>query len=531
MSAHSSRVHRRFAPLFFAAVATVACSEDVTDTAPNAPSPPVAAAVSSTTSPLIGDFDGEGHSDIAIYDASRARALLDATADGRLDGITRPLGLSTDVPFMGDWDGDGVETLALYRKSANQVIYTNSNKDTTYVVRSVNAVGAGGGIPIRGDWNGNGKDGFAIYDVSVSTFTFYQSMTIAGSFASEAYGILNDLPVSGDWDNDGKDGFGIYRPTAHLFALKDVIGGATTTIPVTSTTGDLPLAGKWHGRSNWSLGLYRPSTKQFLLYNTLSLTTLQTVAWTDPTTLVPTNGRQVFDLNGARHTNSTGVFRTVFDSTQSFLPLGIYSVESETAENGSNMFQQLTTSGFNVAMLWPSLSVAQALQSVGTRNVRLVPRDGYYTTSLDGNSKIIAWFLWDEPHNLADLQQAYNLHPQAVRPQFHINLPPSTTGPICFSSNNTDGAWAAMAALGDVSSLDCYPVYRPGGVHGAFTTFESIADAVTTLRKSASTNRPLWFTAQAIANNDPHNDQNWRCRLLSSIARRCTRPSCMGLLD
>jgi hypothetical protein len=73
----------------------------------------------------VGDFDGEGHSDIGLWDPTRARALLDATTDGRIDGITPPLANNTDVPFMGDWEGDGVETLALNRKASSQGIFAN----------------------------------------------------------------------------------------------------------------------------------------------------------------------------------------------------------------------------------------------------------------------------------------------------------------------------------------------------------------------------------------------------------------------
>src|SRR5262245_39317856 len=85
------------------------------------------------TQPIVADVDGDGDTDAGIWDDAQARALLDSTHDGKLDGITPALGNSSDVPFFGDWDGDGDETLALYRRTSNQIIWTNDdNRDGVY---------------------------------------------------------------------------------------------------------------------------------------------------------------------------------------------------------------------------------------------------------------------------------------------------------------------------------------------------------------------------------------------------------------
>jgi hypothetical protein len=275
-----------------------------------------------------------------------------------------------------------------------------------------------------------------------------------------------------------------------------------------STNEDLPLSGRWHGRTNWSLGFYRPSAKEFRLYNTLSFGPLQTPTWLDPMSVISTNGRQVFYTNGVPHTNDLGVFRTSFSGAQSFLPLGIFAIGTATTETGGNMFQQLETSGFNLAMLWPTLSIGEAFTAIGARNVKLIPRiQDFYTPTNDTNSKVFAWYMWDEPHdpNLNQLRLRYDSFP-TVRPRFHTNVAPPTNGPLCFRSNNSDQLWAQLADSGEATSLDCYPVHEPASGH---ETFESVADAVTRFRTEPPTNRPLWFTPEAFAANEPAPNEQW----------------------
>lgn len=107
--------------------------------------------VTAATRPLVADVDGDGDTDAALWDDAQARALLDGTHDGKLDGITPALGVTSDVPFFGDWDGDGIETLALYRRSSNQVIWTNhNNRDGVYFARSVVGVAGAQAFPCAG---------------------------------------------------------------------------------------------------------------------------------------------------------------------------------------------------------------------------------------------------------------------------------------------------------------------------------------------------------------------------------------------
>jgi hypothetical protein len=457
--------------------------------------------------PLVGDFDGDGYTDHGVWDAARVRALLDSTNDGRIDGIAPGLGASSDQPFMGDWDGDGVETLALYRQSTNQIIWCNSNSTGAFSVRTVNAVGVAGGIPVKGDWDSNGQDGFAIYDRATRTFVFYQSMASA-SFASQNVGDPGDLPVSGDWNADGDDSIGIFRPSTREFWLYDALSGAPTVhVGSIGNPGDLPLAGRWHGFPSTVLGLYRPSTAQFIHFD-LNAANFQAVSWLDPISVVETDGRQVFYTSGAPHTNASGTVRTAYNSSDSFLPLGIYGIWSTYTESGpgpgNGIFPVLQAAGFNVAMTWPTITVPEALQAAAGYNVKVIPRfmsPGDFL-SHDPEPGLFAWYVNDEPKRCEDppvepvedceltrTQEWFAEYgSQAIHPLFNT-IGGGTPSPFL----------EELAQLGKVLAIDEYPIRRPPD---SPATVESIATEVTRLRTApAASGKPLWFVPQAFKTN------------------------------
>jgi hypothetical protein len=452
--------------------------------------------------PLVGDFDGDGYTDVGLWDPVRLRALLDSTNDGRIDGVAAAPGISTDLAFMGDWDGDGVETLALYRRNSNQVIWCNSNSACNYSVRSVNAVGTAGGIPVKGDWNGDGQDGFALYDIASRTFVFYESMS-STAFATWDTGNVGDLPVSGDWNQDGYDSIGLFRPSTREFWLYDTMTGAPTMhVGSIGNPGDLPIFGKWHGFAGASLGLYRPSTSQFIHFN-LNGANLQVVSWLDPLSAIETDGRQLHHTSGVPHTDSNGVVRTSYSAVQSFLPRGIYYIWNTFDEHGTApenaLFPQLQAAGFNVALTWPTITVSEALQAAAGSDVKIVPRFSQPEFAAhDSNPGIFAWHVDDEPNNdeIAAIEATFSAYQGQAIHTLYNTIAGGTPEPLR----------SRVTALGNVLAVDQYPITRDA-VSG--TTLENIAENVTALRvNTAATGKPLWFVAQAFRSNQDQCVEN-----------------------
>ena len=69
------------------------------------------------TSPIEGDYDGDGKTDLALYRPSTGSWYLNQSSTNYTGGIVQPWGISTDIPLAGDYDGDGRSDLAIYRPS------------------------------------------------------------------------------------------------------------------------------------------------------------------------------------------------------------------------------------------------------------------------------------------------------------------------------------------------------------------------------------------------------------------------------
>jgi PKD repeat protein len=155
-------------------------------------------------------------------------------------------GLSSDTPINGDWDGDGHSEVGVFRPS-NHTFYLKNGSVTTTVIW-----GLSNDTPVCGDWNGDG-----LGDVGVFRNWTAQTKFILknGSVTTTViWGLSNDTPVCGDWNGDGLGDVGVFRPSTHTFILKN--GTARTTINY-GYSNETPVSGDWNGDGLWDVGTFR----------------------------------------------------------------------------------------------------------------------------------------------------------------------------------------------------------------------------------------------------------------------------------
>jgi hypothetical protein len=197
--------------------------------------------------PVVGDWDGDGATDVGVYRPSRGEFLL-RLGSGAV--VTVVGGAEADLPVAGDWDGDGFDTVGFLREGGRvgqSFFLTNTRVEasTTPDFDIIVPAGEAGDLPLAGDWDGDQVDTVGLYRPSRRTFFEIDSAGVATSFA---FGDAGDLPLAGDWDGNGTDDVGVFRPSNGTMHLTTDSGATAAFVFTLQARGDLPVGGNWDGR-------------------------------------------------------------------------------------------------------------------------------------------------------------------------------------------------------------------------------------------------------------------------------------------
>jgi len=178
---------------------------------------------------VVGDFDGDRISDIGTYQKNTGdwRILY---ASGRFnlfkggrgdDGFGRAVKFSPGgVPVVGDYNGDGFDDLAVYRVSENgdgvwDLMFLGRDKPKGH--RSIQ-FGKKGDVPVLGDFNCNGKTDVVVFRESSFEWIFRFGSENIKTFRwkPKSLGSQKLYPVTADYDGDGCSDPGYFIPGDNL---------------------------------------------------------------------------------------------------------------------------------------------------------------------------------------------------------------------------------------------------------------------------------------------------------------------------
>ena len=210
--------------------------------------------------PVVGDWDGSGHTELGFFDSSTATWWLD-TASGVETfqfGFPSSPG-NTVIPVVGDWNGapsgSGKTEVGVY---CNGAWFRNVNGSHTWDAANQadlaylgwNDGGTNTVVPVPGNWAGDGKTEMGVYCQGVWFLDSTGSGKWDGSFSYWGWsGSL--IPVVGNWSSGGnKDQFGVYNQGVWF---RDADGthqwdaANQAALAYLGWSGALPVVGNWPG--------------------------------------------------------------------------------------------------------------------------------------------------------------------------------------------------------------------------------------------------------------------------------------------
>jgi hypothetical protein len=198
--------------------------------------------------PVVGDFDGDGKSDPAIWRSTQGVWIIPKSSSNYTTYLFSQWGQAGDTPIVTDIDGDGRADLGFYRNGLWGFLKSSLNYD--FCCGQFFSWGGAGLQPVVGDFDGDGKGDIAYmvppsggqsaaYAIlkSSANYDFMQAIFVPAGFP-----VLGDTPVVGDFDGDRKDDPGIWRSSQGVWIIPRSTTNYTTFIfSQWGQAGDIPI--------------------------------------------------------------------------------------------------------------------------------------------------------------------------------------------------------------------------------------------------------------------------------------------------
>jgi V8-like Glu-specific endopeptidase len=167
--------------------------------------------------PAVGDFNGDGKDDIATFTLGTTGDVYVALSDGTKFGASSvwhgDFGFGTELPYVGDFNGDGKDDIAVFTRGTTGDVYVATSDGTKFVGNGVkwhDNFAFNSEIPAVGDFNGDGKDDLAVFTRGSAADAFValsDGTKFVGTSAKwhDHFAANDEIPAVGDFTGDGKD--------------------------------------------------------------------------------------------------------------------------------------------------------------------------------------------------------------------------------------------------------------------------------------------------------------------------------------
>lgn len=200
-----------------------------------------------------GDYDGDAFSDLAVYDQATGYWYVWSVARQLALLWARPWGWPGAETVYGDYNGDKVSDLAVYdQPSGHWYIITPSD----VVLAWERPWGWTGAITVPGDYDGDGINDLAVYD-SITGYWYMQTLAGAVLAWERPWGWPGATTVPGDYDGDGKNDLAVYdQPSGNWYVWSLATSQAIVWQKPWGWTGAVPVPGDYDGDGKADLAVF-----------------------------------------------------------------------------------------------------------------------------------------------------------------------------------------------------------------------------------------------------------------------------------
>ncbi len=217
-----------------------------------------------TTRLRYNDFDGDGASDLAVYNTANGNWRIGSVHLWKLLGWDIPWGGSGYLPVNGDYDGDRTTDLAVY--SETQGLWSIASLSRWAVIVPVSSFGGPNFAPVCGDYNGDGIYDVALYQYPEGFWYIVTSLGVPLVWGTTLTG-TGFVPVSGDYDGDYVSDLAMYSPSSGYWYIMAMTGTTITWGTYWGVANATPVSGDFDGDGYSDLAIYQESTGLWYIWS------------------------------------------------------------------------------------------------------------------------------------------------------------------------------------------------------------------------------------------------------------------------
>jgi hypothetical protein len=230
--------------------------------------------------PVPGDYDGDGKTDLGVYQASSGNWYVLLSSTNFTTAMAINAGGTGWDPEPADYDGDGRTDFVVYNRTTGQ--WYGLKSSTNYTTSLSIMYGGGSWFAVPADYDGDGKTDIGVYEGNSGTWSVLLSSTLYTTSLSQSVGGAGYTPVPADFDGDGRADFAVYGylGTGLWYALLSSSNYTTTLSVSWGGSGYTPVKGDFDGDGRADLALYVPSTSMwYILLSGSNYTTTIVRSW------------------------------------------------------------------------------------------------------------------------------------------------------------------------------------------------------------------------------------------------------------